>query len=226
MLEKHDGRSTKIATGCGPTCRMRWDTWCGRKCRPVTSGRAAAEDFVTNMRASTGSIRNTSRARRCGSKYQDLYAGGEQLRANAAEYLVRRHKEPGEVYQRTAGAGVLRELHRLDRRLVCRDADAARAGGAVRGQRRPRPSGSSTVLAEDCDLKGTNLSRVLPAAVVDDAGVRQQLHGGGFSADGRRRADPGGGRCIGTVASVPGGLHAPTKSSTGATTGWADWTGR
>ena len=32
-------------------------------------------------------------------QYRDLYAGGEQLRANAAEYLVRRHKEPDEVYQ-------------------------------------------------------------------------------------------------------------------------------
>lgn len=31
-------------------------------------------------------------------KYRDLYAGGEQLAANASNYLVRRHKEPGEVY--------------------------------------------------------------------------------------------------------------------------------
>ena len=32
-------------------------------------------------------------------QYRDLYAGGEQLRLGAASYLVRRHKEPGEVYQ-------------------------------------------------------------------------------------------------------------------------------
>ena len=32
-------------------------------------------------------------------QYQDLYAGGEQLRANASDYLVRRQKEPGEVYE-------------------------------------------------------------------------------------------------------------------------------
>src|ERR1051326_4028673 len=31
-------------------------------------------------------------------QYKDLYAGGERLRMNASEYLVRRHKEPGEVY--------------------------------------------------------------------------------------------------------------------------------
>ena len=32
-------------------------------------------------------------------QYRDLYSGGERLRMNAAEYLLRRHKEPGEVYQ-------------------------------------------------------------------------------------------------------------------------------
>ncbi len=32
-------------------------------------------------------------------QYEDFYAGGEQLRRNAAAYLVRRQKEPGEVYQ-------------------------------------------------------------------------------------------------------------------------------
>src|SRR4051794_24953250 len=32
-------------------------------------------------------------------RYRDLYAGGEQFRQNAAEYLVRRHKEPMQVYQ-------------------------------------------------------------------------------------------------------------------------------
>ena len=31
-------------------------------------------------------------------KYRDLYAGGEQFKANAAEYLIRRQREPGEVY--------------------------------------------------------------------------------------------------------------------------------
>lgn len=32
-------------------------------------------------------------------RYRDLYAGGEQFRERASEYLVRRHKEPLEVYQ-------------------------------------------------------------------------------------------------------------------------------
>ena len=32
-------------------------------------------------------------------QYKDLYAGGERLRLNASDYLVRRQKEPGPVYQ-------------------------------------------------------------------------------------------------------------------------------
>jgi hypothetical protein len=40
----------------------------------------------------------TSRARMW-RRYRHLYAGGEQFRTHAAEYLVRRHKEPMEVYQ-------------------------------------------------------------------------------------------------------------------------------
>ncbi len=36
-------------------------------------------------------------------RYRDLYAGGEQFRLNAAQYLVRRHKEPAEVYQERLG---------------------------------------------------------------------------------------------------------------------------
>ena len=32
-------------------------------------------------------------------RYRDLYVGGDQLRERGSEYLVRRQKEPGEVYQ-------------------------------------------------------------------------------------------------------------------------------
>src|SRR5579884_2608811 len=30
--------------------------------------------------------------------YEDLYSGGEHLRANAERYLIRRHREPAEIY--------------------------------------------------------------------------------------------------------------------------------
>ncbi len=36
--------------------------------------------------------------KRAWRKYRDLYAGGEQFKVNAAEYLIRRQREPGEVY--------------------------------------------------------------------------------------------------------------------------------
>src|SRR6266852_4166808 len=36
-------------------------------------------------------------------KYRDLYSGGEQIREQASEYLVRRNKEPKEVYQERLG---------------------------------------------------------------------------------------------------------------------------
>src|ERR1700752_1736404 len=32
-------------------------------------------------------------------RYRDLYAGGEQFREHAGEYLVRRHKEGMDIYQ-------------------------------------------------------------------------------------------------------------------------------
>jgi len=44
----------------------------------------------------------TARARMW-RRYRDIYAGGEQFRLNAAEYLVRRLKEPADVYQERLG---------------------------------------------------------------------------------------------------------------------------
>src|ERR1017187_328849 len=38
-------------------------------------------------------------------QYKDLYAGGEQLRTNASQYLVRRHKEPGDIYMEERRVG-------------------------------------------------------------------------------------------------------------------------
>ncbi len=41
--------------------------------------------------------------RRLWKQYQDLYAGGERLRTNAAEYLMQRSKEPADVYGERLG---------------------------------------------------------------------------------------------------------------------------
>jgi hypothetical protein len=90
-------------------------------------------------------------------QYRDLYAGGERLRLNAQDYLVRRHKEPIEVYGERLGrvfyenyigsiidwyAATL--LRREPMMLFEGEDDTAKAYFAT--------------LAQDCDLKGTNLS--------------------------------------------------------------------
>jgi len=88
-------------------------------------------------------------------QYKDLYAGGEQLRLNAYEYLVRRQKEPTPVYE-----------ERL-RRVFYENYVGSIVDwyAATLMRREPMlqfdgPSGAKSfynLLAEDCDLKGTNL---------------------------------------------------------------------
>ena len=89
-------------------------------------------------------------------QYKDLYAGGERLRANASEYLVRRHKEPNEVYQERLSRVFYENyigsvvdwyaatLMRREPMLLFEGSDA----GA---------KSFYNLLSDDCDLKGTNL---------------------------------------------------------------------
>jgi hypothetical protein len=90
-------------------------------------------------------------------KYRDLYEGGERLRNNAGDYLVRRHKEPGEVY-----------LERLSRVFYQNyigsivDWYAAtlmhREPGLMLEGLDAGARSYYTLLANDCDLKGTRLT--------------------------------------------------------------------
>jgi hypothetical protein len=89
-------------------------------------------------------------------QYKDLYAGGEQLRLNACDYLVRRQKEPAPVYEERlrrvfyenyVGSIVdwyAATLMRREPILLFEGSD----GGAKRFY---------NLLSDDCDLKGTNL---------------------------------------------------------------------
>ncbi len=127
-------------------------------------------------------------------QYKDLYAGGEQLRERASEYLVRRHKEPSEVYQERLsrvfyenyiGSIIDWYAATLMRRepallLEGNDAAAKKFYSAAGGRLRP---------------EGHQPERVLPAAIRGGAGMREQLRGGGFSAGERGGADAGGRRC-------------------------------
>lgn len=90
-------------------------------------------------------------------RYRDLYAGGEQFIASADRYLVRRQKEPGDVY-----------LERLSRSfyenyvgsivdwytatLFRREPVLSFEGNSERSKK------FFSVFAEDCDLKGTNVA--------------------------------------------------------------------
>ncbi|HUI56707.1 MAG TPA: hypothetical protein VLY04_17150 [Bryobacteraceae bacterium] len=90
-------------------------------------------------------------------QYKDLYAGGEQLRTNASEYLVRRHKEPNEVYQE-------RLSHVFYENYIGSTIDWY-AATLMRREPALLLNGSDSAAKEfynifsaDCDLKGTNLS--------------------------------------------------------------------
>ena len=88
-------------------------------------------------------------------RYKDLYAGGERLRENASEYLVRRHKEPRDIYaerlsrvfyENYVGSVIdwyAATLLRREPMLLFEGNDQA-------------AKGFYNLLAEDCDLKGTN----------------------------------------------------------------------
>jgi hypothetical protein len=90
-------------------------------------------------------------------RYKDLYGGGEQLREHAAEYLVRRHKEPNEIflerlsrvfYQNYIGSIIdwyAATLMHRDPALLVEGSDAAARD-------------YYGLLANDCDLKGNSLA--------------------------------------------------------------------
>jgi len=90
-------------------------------------------------------------------RYQDLYAGGEELRQHTAEYLVRRVKEPNDIYMERLNRAFYQNyigsiidwyaatlMHRAP--LVMIDGNDAAAKSFY------------GTLMRDCDLKGTSLS--------------------------------------------------------------------
>ena len=90
-------------------------------------------------------------------QYKDLYAGGEQLRVNASEYLVRRHKEPGQVYEE--------RLSRVFYQNYIGSIIDWYAATLVRREPSILFEGADTaakdfynLLSADCDLKGTRIS--------------------------------------------------------------------
>ena len=98
-------------------------------------------------------------------KYRDLYAGGEQMRENAFEYLIRRHKEPNEIYaerlsrvfyENYIGSIVDWYAATLMRREAALLFDGS--GDAART--------FYNAFADDCDLKGTSLGEFFRQRIV------------------------------------------------------------
>jgi hypothetical protein len=94
------------------------------------------------------------------SKYRDLYAGGEQMRRNASEYLVRRGREPNDVYSE--------RLYRVFYENYIGSIIDWYAATLLRREPVVLFEGQSesaksffNLLSEDCDLKGTSLSEFL-----------------------------------------------------------------
>jgi hypothetical protein len=90
-------------------------------------------------------------------QYKDLYAGGEQMRLNACEYLVRRQKEPGQVYEE--------RLRRVFYENYIGSIVDWYAATLMRREPTLQFEGSDgaaknfySLLAGNCDLKGTTLS--------------------------------------------------------------------
>ncbi len=98
-------------------------------------------------------------------KYRDLYAGGEQMRENAFEYLVRRHKEPNDIYAERLSRvfyenyiGSIIDWYAAT--LMRREAGLLFQGNDEAAK------GFYNLFVEDCDLKGTNIAEFFRQRIV------------------------------------------------------------
>jgi hypothetical protein len=98
-------------------------------------------------------------------KYRDLYAGGEQIRENAFEYLLRRHKEPNDIYAERLSRvfyenyiGSIIDWYAAT--LMRREAALLLEGGDEAAK------DFYNLFAEDCDLKGTSLAEFFRQRIV------------------------------------------------------------
>jgi hypothetical protein len=90
-------------------------------------------------------------------RYKDLYAGGEQFRLNAQEYLLSRQKEPWPVYQerlsRVFYENYVGSIIDWYAATLMRREPVVQFEGGDAGARK-----FYNLLSDDCDLRGTNLS--------------------------------------------------------------------
>ena len=100
------------------------------------------------------------------ARYRDLYAGGEQFRQNAREYLVRRHKEPADVYgerlERTFYENYVGSIIDWYATTLFRREPILTYEGQDDAARK-----FFNQFTEDCDLRGTPMSEFFRRHVVD-----------------------------------------------------------
>lgn len=130
------------------------------------------------------------------AKYRDLYAGGEQFKANASQYLVRRQKEPYDVYSERLArvfyenyAGSIVDWYSAT--LFRREALVT---ATVEGGQAQNDPGSEFFgqFVEDCDMQGTNLNdffrqRLTEALVMGSSWILADFPR--FAEPARNRAD-------------------------------------
>src|SRR5258707_1689495 len=90
-------------------------------------------------------------------KYRDLYSGGERMREQAGDYLVRRNKDPNDIYEervcRVFYENYIGSIIDWYAATLLRREPVLVAEGANNAGRQ-----FFNEFAEDCDLKGTSLS--------------------------------------------------------------------
>jgi hypothetical protein len=92
--------------------------------------------------------------------YKDLYAGGEQLRQNASDYLTRRLKEPGEVYHERLSHVFYHNY--VGSIIDWYAATLMRRPPALLFEGHDAPAKDFyNHLVDDCDLKGTSLAEFM-----------------------------------------------------------------
>jgi hypothetical protein len=99
-------------------------------------------------------------------KYRDLYAGGEQLKLHASEYLAQRQKEPADVYNERLSRvfyenyiGSIIDWYAAT--LFRREPELMIEGPNEVGRQ------FYSAFADDCDLKGTSLSEFFRGRLID-----------------------------------------------------------
>lgn len=98
--------------------------------------------------------------------YRDLYTGGQQFKYRAAEYLLRRQKEPLDVYnerlQRTFYQNYIGSIVDWYAATLFRRAPSLQLEGGLESGRR-----FLAEFADDCDRRGTSLSAFFQACLTD-----------------------------------------------------------